>query len=50
MYDINTANETWEWVNLKEVIMISVFLTFQSSAEDVKFGETMNCYLILVFV
>ncbi|ANM70675.1 ENT domain [Arabidopsis suecica] len=26
VYDINSANETWEWVNLKEVIMISVFL------------------------
>lgn len=38
VYDINTGNETWEWVNLKEVIMISVFLlvlfTFHSSAED----------------
>lgn len=38
MYDINTTNETWEWVNLKEVIMISVFLL-------VLFGETMNCCL-----
>lgn len=38
VYDINTGNETWEWVNLKEVIMISVFLlvflTFDGRTED----------------
>ena len=22
VYDINTTNETWEWVNLKEVILM----------------------------
>ena len=30
MYDMNTGNETWEWVNLKEVIKISVFSTWLS--------------------
>lgn len=26
VYDINTASETWEWVNLKEVIALGDFL------------------------
>ena len=34
MYDMNTGNETWEWVNLKEVITITL-------------GVTMKCSLIL---
>lgn len=26
VYDIHTANETWEWVNLKEVIIVAHFI------------------------
>lgn len=44
MYDMNTGNETWEWVNLKEVITISVFLV---GFCIIKLGVTMECCLIL---
>lgn len=28
VYDMNTANETWEWVDLKEVRVMALFSTF----------------------
>lgn len=29
VYDMNTASEAWEWVNLKEVILICLFLEIE---------------------